>query len=125
MNEKSDIHTANLLRNVARVTLLLIGIIVFLFALVSGSEEYGGGINGIIKNSPNALPWLIIIVMTAVAWYKEQIGGVFITVFGIFLVYFFNFSGPNFWYSTLLLTMIIPTMGLFLIASWYLRKGSE
>ena len=42
-----------MLRKIARTLLLAITTIVFVFALVSGSESYGGGLIGIIKNSPN------------------------------------------------------------------------
>lgn len=49
-----------ILRKIARTLLLAITTIVFVFALVSGSESYGGGLIGIIKNSPNAFPWLLL-----------------------------------------------------------------
>ena len=44
----NKLKTANILRNIARYTLLVLGILVFIFALLSGSEDYGGGISGII-----------------------------------------------------------------------------
>jgi len=125
MTNSRSIKTANILRNIARYTLLILGIIVFIFALLSGSEGYGGGIAGIIKNSPNAIPWLFLLILVFIAWKWELIGGTIITLLGLFLVYFFNFRGPNFWWSTFFLTIIISVLGFFFILSWYLRKDKS
>jgi len=46
LNTNTKKITANLLRNIARYSLLVIGILVFVFALLSGSGDYGGGIGG-------------------------------------------------------------------------------
>jgi len=118
----NNIKKANILRNIARYFLLFISILVFVFALLSGSEDYGGGINGIIKNNPNALPWLTLIGLVLVAWKWELIGGIIISLLGLVLVYFFNFNGPNFWVSTFILTLLITLLGSFFIISWFLRK---
>lgn len=119
------LKTANILRNTARYTLLVLGILVFIFALLSGSEEYGGGISGIIKNSPNALPWLVLLVLIFVAWKWELVGGIIITVLGFAMLYFFNFRGSNFFLVTFILTLLIITLGSFFILSWYLRKDKN
>jgi hypothetical protein len=121
MEKEKRIQTANILRNIARYTLLVLGILVFIFALLSGSEKLGGGITGIIKNSPNAIPWVLLLVLIFVAWKWELIGGIIITLLGLFLLYFFNFRGPNFWWSTFLLTLIIPLLGSFFITSRYAK----
>ena len=57
---------AKILRYTARTILLFISIFWFVFALLSGAEEYGGGVKGIITNSPNALPWLLLFVLVSV-----------------------------------------------------------
>ena len=113
---------ANIFRYTARTALLVMGIITFLFGLVSGAEMEHGIINGIIDNSPNALPGLVLLVSTAIAWKYELIGGALITLFGFFLVYFFNFTGINFFLTTFILTVLITTLGLFFIASWFIRR---
>lgn len=119
------LKTANILRNIARYTLLVLGILVFIFALLSGSEDYGGGVSGIIKNSPNVLPWLILLVLIFTAWKWELVGGIIITVLGIAMLYFFNFRGPNFFLVTFILTLLIVILGSFFIISWYLTKSID
>jgi|GEM_PF-527574 len=116
---------ANIFRLIARYPLLILGILVFLFALLSGSEGYGGGIAGIIKNSPNAIPWLILLVLVFIAWKWELIGGILVTVLGIALLYFFNFTGPGFSLFPFILTIMITILGSFFILSWLFRRDGE
>ena len=123
MRNYDRIRIANVFRNLARYTLLVVGIIVFLFALLSGSEDYGGGVTGLIQNSPNAFPWLLLLTLVFIAWKWELIGGIIITLLGLFLIYFFNFSGPNFFLITFVITLVITLLGSSFLVSWYLRKG--
>jgi hypothetical protein len=125
MEKEKSIRTANILRNIARYTLLVIGILVFIFALFSGAQDYGGGIKGIVKNSPNAIPWLLLLILVLVAWKWELVGGISITLLGLFLLYFFNFYRHNFFLTTFILTLIIPLLGSFFLFSWYLRKDKS
>jgi len=120
MNNK-QLKTADALRGVARFGLLSIGILVFAFALVSGSETYGGGVSGILQNAPNALPWAALLLLTGLAWKWERIGGAAVTLFGIGLVVFFNFTGHNFFVSTFILTMLVVVLGVLFLLSSYLR----
>jgi len=60
MDIENRTKTVAILRNTARYGLLLFTILLFGFALLSGSEDYGGGIQGILKNGINALPWAIL-----------------------------------------------------------------
>jgi len=121
MNTKSKLKIAKYLRNIARYFLLVIGLLVFTFALLSGSEGYGGGIMGIIKNSPNALPWLIFLIFVFIAWKWELVGGIIITIFGIAALIFFN-SGPNFFWAPNIIVFLFILFGSFFLLSWYLRK---
>lgn len=98
--------------------LILLSILTIGFSLLSGSEDYGGGINGVIKNSPNALPWVLLLLLTLFSIKKRKIGGLLIFVLGVFGVYFFNFSGSNFWWSTFALTALIPVLGLLIFFSY-------
>jgi len=120
--KKSKLIAADTCRYIARFSLLTISIIVFVFALLSGSEDYGGGFMGVLKNSPNALPWLIVLVLVYIAWKWELVGGITVTLFGMYLVYFFNFQGSNFYISTFIMTILIVLMGVLFLLSWVLRK---
>ena len=120
--KKSKLIAADTCRYIARFSLLTISIIVFVFALLSGSENYGGGFMGVLKNSPNALPWLIVLVLVYIAWKWELVGGITVTLFGMYLVYFFNFQGSNFYISTFIMTILIVLMGVLFLLSWVLRK---
>ena len=120
---KNNEKIAKYLRNIARYVLLIFGILVFIFALLSGSEDYGGRLHGIIKNSPNALPWLLLLILIFVAWKWELVGGILITLLGVFLLFFFVICGNNFFLSTLIITLIPIIFGCFFILSWYLTKN--
>lgn len=120
----NKIQTANLFRNIARYGLLIIGITVFVFALLSGAETYGGGLMGVFQNSPNALPWLTLLLMLGFAWKMELVGGILITAFGLYLMYYFNFGTPNFFWFTFVLTLGITVLGALFLVSWGLRKGA-
>jgi len=119
---KNPLKTADLLRNTARYTLLAVTILVLVFALLSGAGEYGGGISGIIKNSPNALPWLILLAVAVLAWKRELAGGILITGLGIAMLFFFNVFSRNFHIAVLLLILAIIILGICFILSWMLRR---
>ena len=125
MNQIQKMIIATILRNIARYFLLILGILVFIFALLSGAEGYGGGFEGVIKNSPNALPWLILLILVYVAWRWELLGGIIITLLGLSMVYYFNFNGSNFFISTFILTLLITLLGSLFIISWWLRRKYE
>ncbi len=118
----TKILVANYFRRIARYGLLVMSVFVFFFALFSGAENYGGGIEGIMLNSPNAMPWLILLLFLLIAWHWELLGGVLIMLIGLTLLYFFNFQGPNFFLTTFILTILITILGLFFMISWYLRQ---
>ena len=121
METTNDVKLATFLRNVARSALLIIGICVFAFALVSGSEEYGGGISGIIQNSPNSLPWLLLLILSYISWKWELVGGILVVILGAIMMYFFHVF-VVFDLIPFILASSITLSGLFLISSWYLRK---
>ena len=102
-----------------KVFLTLLVLLIMAFALVSGSDEYGGGFKGIIQNSPNTLPWLALLIPVLISWKYEKIGAVLITVLGLVTVYFFN-TGPNFFITTFFATLTIPVCG---IALWLIANA--
>jgi len=97
-------------RNALRYILLIVGILITLFAILSGAKIYGGGIEGITKNSPNALPWIILIVLILISWKWELIGGIGLIIFGGCMMYFFNFS-----LIPALIGLLIITSGVIIV----------
>lgn len=94
--------------------LLLLGVLVFIFALVSGSDD-----GGLLRNTPNTIPWLLLLVLTIYSFKKPVFGGLLIILYGLALVYFFNFRGANFFLTTFILTMIIPLAGFVILSCGY------
>ena len=123
MTEESK--TAKILRITALSILFILGALVFLFALLSGSEDYGGGFIGILKNSPNALPWLILLLFTLIARRWPLIGGGLIVLLSIALFLFFNFGGNHIHLVPSLLCLILFIPALMLIISWKLEKHTK
>ena len=120
MSQKNKL--AKLFRNVALILLFSMGAFFFVFALLSGAEEYGGGLRGIVKNSPNALPWLLLLILIYVAWQWELVGGVLISLMGVFTIFFFNVFKHLFALFAISIPLIL--LGGLLIASWYLSRES-
>ena len=101
--------------------LMIFSILVFIFSLLSGSEDYGGGFMGIVKNSPNALPWLLLLVLAVIAWKWKLIGGILLSLLGIGLLYFFGIPDQSFKMVTLIIASLPVVFGLLLILSWGLE----
>jgi len=114
---------AKYLRYTARTILLIISIFWFVFALLSGAEEYGGGLKGIITNSSNSLPWLLLFLLVRVAWKKELIGGSLISLIGLVTIVFFK----TYQHIEIFLLISLPliVLGCFLMASYYLDKNKK
>lgn len=117
----TPLKIAKVLKVTAGILLFAIGLATFNFAMLSGSEEYGGGLEGIMKNLPNALPWAALIIVNFIAWKRELIGGIALMLMGGFMVFFFN-SGENFYPIVFALTMAIPALGSLFVFSWMIRK---
>ena len=120
---KNKTKIAKYLRYTSRTALIIITTFWFIFALLSGSEKLGRGLKGILKNIPNALPWLLLFVIVYIAWKREFIGGLVITFIGLFTIFFFQT------YKSLitLLGISLPLLiiGVSLLLSWQLTKGEK
>jgi len=120
---KNNTKITKYLRYTSRIALVTITTFWFIFALLSGSEKFGGGIKGLLLNIPNALPWLLLFAVVYVAWKWEFIGGLAITLIGLFTIFFFQT------YKSLitLLGISLPLLiiGVFLLLSWQLTKGEK
>lgn len=118
MNKEKN---SNTIRAIARIGSIILISFALVFAIIMGANDLGDGVKGLIKNAPNMLPWLLPLGAIIWAWKNEKSGGIALTLIGIGLVYFFNFSGPNFWVATFALTMLFPIMGILFILSSYKR----
>lgn len=54
--------------------------------LLSGAEQCGGGLRGILRNAPNALLGLFFLVSVAVAWKREAVGGIVLILEGLLIL---------------------------------------
>jgi hypothetical protein len=104
--------------DITRFALLSILTPTMIFAILSGSEEYGGGIHGMIQNSPNAWPWVAMIFIVLLSRKWQKLTAFLITAAGLFLLWFFN-AGPNFNPLVLAITGLIPFMGLMQLWTVY------
>lgn len=105
-----------LIRYTARTILTVVAVFWFLFALVSGSEGFGGGLKGIIINSPNAIPWVFLLVFVYIAWRWEMIGGSVIVLMGVFTVFMFNTYRDLLTFFTISIPLIVLG-GMFILTS--------
>ena len=120
MDNKSKLSIR--IKNSSLLILAVFGTLAFIFALLSGAETYGGGISGIIKNSPNALPWAALLILIYIGWKWPLIGGICITLFGFGLLYFFGIFDDTPDIIPLLVGLIPVLFGGLLIFSWGLNK---
>ena len=99
--------------------LTLFAIFWFVFALLSGAKEYGGGLTGIIKNSPNAIPWALLFGLVYLAHKKEKIGGYTLITLGVLTVFMFDgFEEP---FVLIVISLPIILLGSALVYSKYLK----
>jgi hypothetical protein len=117
MESAMQLKWLRIARNSLLGLLFLLGVLLLSFSLLSGSESYGGGFSGALKNSPNSLPWVLFIILVFIARKRNVQGGLLIALFGIAITYFFNFSGSNFFLSTFVLCLAIILFGILLIFS--------
>jgi len=66
-----------------RWLLLLLSILIFLFALLSGSEDQEGNItiSGIFYKFPNAIPWVVLFLITWLPWKHKLCSGIVLILF--------------------------------------------
>jgi hypothetical protein len=112
------------IQRMARVLSVIITAFWFIFSLLSGASEYGGGIKGIVQNSPNALPWVFLSIIIYIAWKRELIGGIIIVTISLFISFFFDIweAGNRLLFFIIPLPLII--VGLLFIIHWYYQKKS-
>lgn len=100
------------LRYGARTVLLIVTTFWFVFALLSGAEQYGGGFGGVVRNSPNTLPWLVLYLINIAAWKYERIGGALLIACALFMTLAFDVLEGNWgvlWIAVVPLLMLGST----------------
>jgi len=107
----------------ATVLLLLVVVFWFGFALLSGAAEYGGGWRGVLYNSPNALPWLVLFGVVYVAWRWPLWGGALIALFGLNTLLMFDTYESIFTFLTI--TVPLTLLGITLMGSGYLQNKNS
>jgi len=123
MNKTID--TVNKTRIGVSVILITISIVLLFFTLISGSEEYGSTFSGIVQNSPNATPWVVLLIGSLIGYKRPVFGGFLVFMIGLGMFFFFNFQG-NFFFTTFIISLIIPLFGfLLLMCGYYLKKADE
>ena len=120
---KNPKKIVKILRYSARTILILVGAFWFVFALLSGAEELGGGVMGVVKNSLNALPWLILFAFVFIAWKWEIIGGSIISVMGVLTIFMFDaYKEPVVF---LLISLPLMLLGGALVIAGYLSREQQ
>lgn len=117
--------TINKTRKGISIALIAVSVLLIGFALLSGSEAYDGGLDGIIQNSPNSSPWVILLLASLISLKRPLFGGFLVLMIGLGMFFFFNFRG-DFFLSTFIISLLILLLGLVLImCGYYLKKAHE
>ena len=117
MENEKQLKIIRVLRKWALIALTVLSVLLLAFSLLSGSEEYGGGLAGIVKNSPNSLPWIVFAMAVFIAWRRNVWGGILIAIFGGVITYYFNFTGGNFFLVTFIVCLMVVLLGLIVAFS--------
>jgi hypothetical protein len=125
MDEERLYEYAKQIRLICLIALSLLVLVVLTFALLSGSEDYGGGISGILKNAPNAIPWFGLLIGVVLAWRNTILGAFILLVLSLYFTYWFNFSGQNFFLITFVMCLLLVLLSLGLLYAGILLKRQK
>lgn len=104
-----------IIKQLPLLLLLVLDIFWLLFALFSGVPA-GSDFRGIMSNSLNTLPWLILLAAIIVAWRFRLAGGILVFLLGVASVFFFDvFKAP--------VVFFFVSLPLLLIGLWLLITG--
>lgn len=121
MNVEITLKTARTLKLSALILGLIFGVLVFIFALMSGAEADGNDFRALLKNSPNALPWLFFLVLLWFAWKQELMGGMTLMGLGISLFFLFD-TFSDFQLPAFLVALYVILNGTLFVSSWWIKK---
>jgi len=114
--------TIKLLGQVSLWGLTLISLLLFVFALFSGAEE--NTFQGLLKNSPNALPWLIMLAISLFGWKHRLVTGIAALILGTFFIVFLAVNGSTL-FVVYIVVGLIPMFGGLLVGSHYAEKSEQ
>lgn len=121
---KEGVHKiAKVIRDVARIVLLVLAVLIFVFSLLSGAESLGGGMKGIVNNFPNTIPWIFLLIAVFITFKWELAGGLIILIIGIFTIFFFNALENLFVLFVISIPLIV--LAKLLIIAWYLDRKTS
>ncbi len=106
-----------ILRLAVRALLVVFALFWFVFALLSGAGQQDQGIGVMLRNLPNAMPWLALFIVIYIAFRWELAGGLLVVAAGFFSMAFFNaLTSP-----VVLLAVSLPlvVLGSGLILCWF------
>jgi hypothetical protein len=103
------------LADFCRILLLVMTMGLIVFSLMSGSEN-----SGVLKNTPNVLPWILLLVFAFIAFRWQILGGILVVLFGIFTIFFF--SALEFLLILFVVSLPLIAIGLILTLSGLLKK---
>lgn len=106
------------LRYSARTVLVVVALLWFGFAVLSGAEN---GVGGLLENLSNALPWLLLFAIVYIVFRWELLGGVLAMVTSVASILFFN----TWTVPVVLIGVSLPIMaaGVALIICYFLDRG--
>lgn len=110
----------NKIRGFAYYALLVISAFWFGFSLLSGAESFGGGVRGLLRNSPNALPWFFLLILIYLHRHYPIITASLILVVGLTTFLFYDaLSSPP---VLIAISLPINFLGAALLISATLNK---
>lgn len=111
-----------LLLIVARIFTVAWIVVWLTFATISGAEA---GWDGLIRNLPNALPWLVPIVILLFGWNRPEIGGLLFFIFAFFALFFFNTWQDPLSFAIISAPIFISALLFLIVASSRGKKVSS
>ena len=123
MKQEIVSKTAKIIKRLALIIGISFGVLIFIFALMSGAEAYGNDFMAILKNSPNALPWLLFLLLIWFSWKQELMGGLTLMGLGISLFFLFD-TFRDFQWPAFIIAIIVIFNGFLFTFSWWLRRDS-
>jgi fatty acid desaturase len=103
------------LADFCRILLPVMAMGLIVVSLMSGSEN-----SGILKNTPNALPWILLLVFALIAFRWQILGGILVVLFGIFTIFFFG--AVEFLWILFVISLPLIAIGLILTLSGFSKR---
>lgn len=107
-------------KKISHLVTLVLTAFWFGFSLLSGAEDFGGGFQGVLRNSPNALPWFFLLIFVYFYWYYEIISASMILVIGLATLFFYGALQSTFVLFAITLPLLI--LGTLLLVSALLSR---